>query len=244
MISLIISLLFGTLIGFLIGFFIYPGFGIFLGIIAAIVTFFFLLRFFSKKLQEIFTIANVEIQKQNSEKAIEILKTGYKYNNWQFLVAAQINSQIGVILYTQKKFGEAYKFLQKSNPRIYMAYCMLAIGHIKNGQKEKAEQALYLVQKLNKKEPFVYSMSAYLLETELNNKEKALEAIHTGLKHMPNNQNLTEHLLSLQNNKKFKMEKYGDIWYQMMLDKNVMAKLQKKYMAAHQHRMGMSKKIR
>jgi len=245
MISLAISIPGGILLGAIIGALTgYWGFGIFIALLTSIALFFFLTRHFSRQLQTLFNVANNEIQKQNMERAIEILKSGYKLKNWLFLVKAQIDSQIGVILYTQKKFGEAYKFLQNSNPRIYMGYCMLAIGHMKNGKKDKAEEALSLVQKFNKKEAFVYSLSAYLYENEFKNSEKAIEALNKGMKHLPNNQNIKDHLLAIQNNKNFKMDKYGDTWYQMMLERNVVNKLQKKYMKSQQRKVNINKKAR
>ena len=105
------------------------------------------------------------------KKAIETLKDGYEIGKWAFLGKAQVDSQIGVILYTQKKFGEAYKYLQKSNPRIFQAYCMLIVGHIKNKKIKEAKEAITLLIKLNKKEPFVYSFAGYIYANELKEKE-------------------------------------------------------------------------
>jgi len=133
MLSLVFAIIAGLVSGTVLGFIIpYIGAAITLGAIVTIVVFIFLAKHFSKQLQMLFASANVEIQKQNFDIAIEIIKSGYRLKNWQFLVGAQISSQIGMILYSQKKFGEAYKYLQKSNPRLFLPYCMLAIGHLKH----------------------------------------------------------------------------------------------------------------
>lgn len=238
MFSSILGVLGGVLIGLLTGILTtYYSFGIFIGFIAAVVLFIFLNRRFTGMLQNIFFQANAELQKQRVDKAIEILKEGYKYNRWAFLVKAQIDSQIGIILYTQKKFGEAYKYLQNANARIHIAYAMLIIGHIKNGKKEKAIEAIPMLIKFNKKEAFVYSLMAYIYEEELNDREHAIEILQKGLKSLPNNQNLNDHLLAMQNNKKFKMEKYGEVWYQMMLEKKGISRLQQKYIRDQQKSM-------
>ncbi len=243
MYSLIISIVIGLAVGTAASFW-YLGFGIFIGLAVTLASFILFGRKFSGKLQAIFNRANVEIQKQNPERAMEILEEGYALNKWQFMVKSQIESQIGVILYTQKKFGEAYKHLINANPRIYVAYAMLIIGHVKNHKEKEAENGIYLLTKMNKKEAFVHSLSAYIYENELNDRKKALEALKKGLKFLPNNSNLHEHLNDLQNNKQFKMSRYGDVWYQMMLDKNVAAKLQQKYMKAQNRRVNIKKNMR
>jgi len=101
-----------------------------------------------------------------------------------------------------------------------------------------------MAQKLNKKEAFVYSFSAYMYENELGDIEKALAAITAGLKQIPNNTNLQDHQQALQNNKRFKMSKYGENWYQLMLEKNMVNKLQQKYLKAQQRRVNIKKKQR
>jgi len=107
---------------------------------------------------------------------------------------------------------------------------MLIIGHIKNNKKDEALKAIPLVMKFNKKEAFVFSVAAYLFEEEFDDKLAAIDALKKGLKNIPANHNLNEHLLAIQNNKKYKMDHWGDMWLQLMLDKNAVQKLQQKYM--------------
>lgn len=244
MLGLAISIAAGIAAGIIIGFLVNIGFGIFIGIFAAIGLFIFFTRYFSKKLQTVFNAANTEIQKQQFERAISTLKEGYRYNNYAFLVKAQIDSQIGVILYTQKKFGEAYKYLQHSNPRIMMGYLMLIIGHIKNNKTRDIDNDIKMLIRFNKKDPFVYSAVAYLYEEELNDRDKALEILNKAAKAMPDNQKIIEHLTAFQNNKPFKMEKYGEMWYQLMLDRKGISRLQNKMMRDQQKSMKVRTKIR
>lgn len=244
MLGLAISIAAGIAAGIIIGFFVNIGFGIFIGMFVAIGLFIFFTRYFSKKLQTVFNAANTEIQKQQFERAVSILKSGYRYNNYAFLVKAQIDSQIGVILYTQKKFGEAYKYLQHSNPRIMMGYLMLIIGHIKNNRTRNIDNDIKMLIRFNKKDPFVYSAVAYLYEEELNDRDKALEILNKAAKAMPDNQKIIEHLTAFQNNKPFKMEKYGEMWYQLMLDRKGITRLQNKMMRDQQKSMKVRTKIR
>lgn len=244
MLSLLFSLLIGAAVGIVTGFLVNYGLGIFLGIFAAFGMFIFFTRFYSKKLQELFTMANVDIQKQHFDRAIVTLKSGYKYNRYAFLVKAQIDSQIGIILYTQKKFGEAYKHLQNSNPRIMMGYLMLIIGHIKNNKTKNIDRDIDLLLRFNKKDPFAYSAVAHLYEEELNNREKAMAVITKAAKIMPENQKIQDHLIAFQNNKPYKMEKYGEMWYQLMLDKKGITRLQNKMVKDQQKSMKVRSKVR
>ena len=56
---------------------------------------------------------------------------------------------------------------------------------------------------------------------------------------MPDNPKIKEHLLAFQNNKEFKMEKYGEQWYQLMLDRKGLTKLQNKMIKNQQKSMGV-----
>lgn len=239
MFSLLISLGIGIAAGLLIGFLVNAGLGIFLGLFGFLAAFIFFQRFFSKKLQAIFMEANTDIQKQHFDRAIETLKEGYRYNKYAFLVQAQIDTQIGIILYSQKKFGEAYKYLKNSNPRIMMGYLMYIIGCIKNKKTENIDKNIDLLIRFNKKDPFVYSAIAYIYEEELDDREKALATLMKAAKIMPENPKIKEHLLAFQNNKEFKMEKYGEQWYQLMLDRKGLTKLQNKMIKNQQKSMGV-----
>ncbi len=244
MLSLLIAVLVATVIGGIIGYFVNIGFGIFTGIVITAALFFYLTRLFSKKLESVFLQANGELQKQHPERAIAILKEGYKFNHYAFLVKAQIDSQIGIILYTQKKFGEAYKYLKNSNPRILVAYGMMIIGHIKNNKKEAVDRDVKLLLRFNKKDPFAYSLCAYIYENELKDREKALSVFNKGLKVMPENPKLKEHFTAFQNNRQYKMDKYGEIWYQMMLDKKGLSRLQNKMVRSQQKSMKVKNRVR
>ena len=239
MYSLLISLGIALVVGLILGIFVNVGLGIFLGIFAFFAAFIFFQRTFSKKLQAVFLAANMEIQKQHFDRAIEVLKEGYRYNKYAFLVQAQIDTQIGIIIYSQKKFGEAFKYLKNSNPRIMMGYLMYIIGCIKNKNTENIDKNIDLLIRFNKKDPFVYSTVAYLYEEELGNRDKALETLTKAAKIMPDNPKIKEHLLAFQNNKEFKMDKYGEQWYQLMLDRKGLTRLQNKMIKNQQKSMGV-----
>ena len=82
-------------------------------VVVIIATNFFMGRHFLNKLKELFGNVEKDLKAGRYEKAIERLKSGYKFSNWQFFVKEQINAQIGIILYSTKKFEEALGYLEK-----------------------------------------------------------------------------------------------------------------------------------
>ena len=121
---------------------------------------------------------------------------------------------------------------------------MYIIGCIKNKKTENIDKNIDLLIRFNKKDPFVYSAIAYIYEEELDNRDKALETLTKATKIMPDNPKIKEHLLAFQNNKEFKMEKYGEQWYQLMLDRKGLSKLQNKMIKNQQKSMGVKNFVR
>jgi Tfp pilus assembly protein PilF len=55
---------------------------------------------------------------------------------------------------------------------------------------------------------------------QINKKDKAISILQKGLTILPNDKNLNISLTNLQNNKKIKLNVYGDEWYQFRLEKH------------------------
>ena len=137
MYTLLLGLLVGIITGYL-GFLIYPSYVLAgLTFVAGVLVFnFFMGRYFMKKITEVFNSTEKDIKAGKADIAIEKIKTGYKYSKWQFLVREQIDSQIGIILYANKRFDEALPYLKKSLKSNWMAMSMLAAYYYK--QKDYA----------------------------------------------------------------------------------------------------------
>ena len=137
MYTLLLGLLVGIVTGYL-GFLIYPSYVLAsLTFVAGVLVFnFFMGRYFMKKITEVFNSTEKDIKAGKADIAIEKMKTGYKYSKWQFLVREQIDSQIGIILYANKRFDEALPYLKKSLKSNWMAMSMLAAYYYK--QKDYA----------------------------------------------------------------------------------------------------------
>lgn len=164
MYTLLIGLLFGVVTGYL-GFLIYPSYILAsLTFVAGVLVFnFFMGRYFMKKLTEIFNSTEKDIKSGKTDIAIEKLKTGYKYSKWQFLVKEQIDSQIGIILYANKRFDEALPYLKKALKSNWMAMSMLAAYYYRQKDYTNMKAVMEKSSKANKKDSFTQCLYAYFL---------------------------------------------------------------------------------
>ncbi len=209
------------------------------GILAAVGLYFYLSRRTWKQVEELIKSAlslleplrNRPDLAQNQERVnalvdetIKKLKEGYRFAKWQFMVRSQINSQIGIILFSIKKdTTAAMEYLQKSFQRNWVSQGMLAVAWMKKHQPEKMEETFEIAVRLNKKEDLLWNLYAYCLQ-KIKRQDKAIEVLGRAQKILPNNKYLIDNLVALQNNKKMKMKDYGEQWYQFNLEKPPMQK--------------------
>lgn len=171
---------------------------------------------FLKKITDLFKSVEKDLQAGRTEKAVEKLKAGYPLAKWQFLVREQIDSQIGIIYYTAKKFNEADEYLPNAFSKNWMAMSMLGASHYKKGEMDKVKKVMDKAVKGAPKEGFVYALYAWFL-SENGEKEKALEILTKGVNKNPVDERLSSALDALKNGRKLKMQNYGNYWLQMHL---------------------------
>lgn len=171
-----------------------------------------------KKLMSVFKEVEKDLKNNRFEKAINRLKDAYKYSRWQFFVKEQINSQIGIILYMQRKFDEAKEYLEKGFSKNWMGMAMLSALYFKEKNYDKVKSTLDKAIKNSPKEGFLYSLYAYFL-VEMGEKDKALDILVKGSKKAPLDDKLESNLEALKNGKKMKMKNYGTLWMQLNIEK-------------------------
>jgi predicted Zn-dependent protease len=189
-----------------------------LGLLAGVALFIYLGRRVQGQLEQVFTRASEALKKQQWDPAIEIMKEGYRFNKWQFLVKGSIDGQIGVVQYLRKKNDEAEPLLRSASYQHYIAKAMLGILQWKRGEKKQARLTFQLALKSGKKESLLYAVYAYVLN-EMKDREKAVAILNQGLSVCKDDERLLVNRNSLQNNKPMKMKVYGDQWYQFMLER-------------------------
>ncbi|PLX67522.1 MAG: hypothetical protein C0603_09015 [Denitrovibrio sp.] len=217
MYTLIISVAVSTALALGLYFITYSVFWpLFLMVVGILGLNFFIGKRMLNKLTALFGSVEKDIQANRVEKAIEKLKTGYAYAKWQFMVKEQIDSQIGIIYYTNRQFDQAGPYLENAFSKNWMAMAMYASHTYKSGDMDKVRKIMDKGIKGAPKEPFMYSLYAYFL-IEKGDKEKAIEVLTKGVEKNPIDDRLSSSLDGVKNGKKLKMQNYGNYWLQMHL---------------------------
>ncbi len=210
-VAVALAVAFGTNFGWIAS--VVPGV---LGFLAAYLT---LARRTWKQLQAIFDAAQKELQAQRFERAIQGLQGGFRLAPWQFLVASQLHSQIGVLLYIKQDFDAALPHLEKSYARHWVAAAMLAVSRYRRKDTAGAVKAFEEAAKSNKKEGLVWCVYAWCLDKE-GRHDQAVQVMARAAKANPSDEKVKSALQALQNEKRLKLGKlYGEQWFQFHLER-------------------------
>jgi tetratricopeptide (TPR) repeat protein len=201
-------------------------------VVGFLVTNFLLARRVGKKVQDLATRAQKEIASAQGaldpkqaqvrfEKAIDVLKEGFRYDKWQFMVASELHSNIGILEYVRKEFDAARPHLEKAGPRGSAgARAKAMLGCLAFQKKDEAQMraAFELAVKAGKKEPIVWATYAWCLD-KLDKRDEAIKVLARAVEANPADEKLKASMVSLQNEKKLKMKAYAPEWYQFHLEK-------------------------
>ena len=189
------------------------------GLLAVGVSYYLLARRTWKKLEALMATVQKELMAQKLDRALQTLEGGFALAPWQFLVAAQIHSQIGVLRYVRQDFAGALPHLEKSFSRHGIARAMLAVAWYKKKDLEKMRKVFDDAAKDNKKEGLLFAAWAWIEEEE-GDHERAIAVLARGLKGNPGDEKLKAAAQALQNDKRLKLGKlYGEQWFQFHLEK-------------------------
>jgi tetratricopeptide (TPR) repeat protein len=188
------------------------------GLLAAGVAYFLAARRTWKRLEALFEETQRELQAQRFEKGIQVLQRGFVLAPWQFLVASQLHSQLGVLHYVLKDFDQALPHLEKSFSRHWVARAMLGVQRWRQRDLAGMEETFQQAVKANKKEGLVWCAYAWLLDKE-GRHDDAVKLLGRGAAANPADEKLKAALQALQNDKKLKLGKlYGEQWFQFHLE--------------------------
>jgi tetratricopeptide (TPR) repeat protein len=192
---------------------------IFPGILATAIAYFVLARRTWKRLEGLFEAMQREVQAQRFDKAVQTLQAGFALAPWQFLVASQLHSNIGVLLYLKSDVDAALPHLEKSFARNWVARGMLGAARYRKRDLEGTTKILGDAVKSNKKEGVLWSLYAWILEKE-DRHEEAIAVLGRAVQANPSDEKLKSSLQALQNGKKLKLGKlYAEQWFQFMLER-------------------------
>lgn len=162
------------------------------------------------------------------DRAIGILKEGYAYEKWQFLVRAQIDGQIGQLLYMAKKYDVAEKYLKNAMKRHWTAKAMLGALYYKQKKHDQMKEVFEEAVEANKKESLLWNLYAYCL-WKINERDEAIQVLNRALENISSDEKTQQNLRALQNDRKMKMRGWNMMWYQFHLDAPPMARQQVRF---------------
>jgi tetratricopeptide (TPR) repeat protein len=191
---------------------------VFPGLLAATVAYFVLARRTWKRLEAIFAAMQKDVQAQKIDKAVQTLQGGFVLAPWQFLVASQLHSNIGILLFLKKDEEAALPHLEKSFSRNWIARGMLGVTRYRKRDLEGARKVFEDAVKTNKKEGVLWSAYAWILEKE-GRHEDAIAVLSRAVAANGADEKLKTSLQALQNGKRLKLGKlYHEQWFQFRLE--------------------------
>jgi len=220
MINLAISLAAGILVGILVAVTTRLGAtaAVIPGTVVAVAVYLVLVRRTWKQLEGIFDAVQKELQAQRVDRALQILQSGFRLAPWQFLVAAQIHSNIGILHFVKGETEAALPHLQKSFSRNWIARAMLGVTRYRARDLPGAIRVFDEAVKVNKKEGLLWQVYAWILEKEDRHAE-AIALLGRATAANPSDEKLKSSLQALQNDKKLKLGKlYAEQWFQFRLE--------------------------
>ncbi|ABS26457.1 M48 family metallopeptidase [Anaeromyxobacter sp. Fw109-5] len=192
---------------------------VFPALLAATIAYFLLARRTWKQLEAVFEGMQADVRAQKLDKAVQTLQGGFRLAPWQFLVAAQLHSNIGILLFIRQDLDAALPHLEKSFSRNWIARGMLGVARYKRRDLDGMKRVFEDAVKTNKKEGVLWSAYAWILE-ELNRHADAIAVLGRAVQANPSDEKLKGSLQLLQNGKKLKLGKvYGEQWFQFMLER-------------------------
>lgn len=189
------------------------------GVLATSVAYFVLARRTWKRLESVFEAMQREVQAQKLDKAVQTLQAAFVLAPWQFLVAAQLHSNIGILLYIKQDLEAALPHLEKSFSRNWLARGMLAVARYRKRDLDGMTKVFGDAVKSNKKESVLWSAWAWILEKE-GRHEEAIGVLARAAKANPSDEKIKASMQALQNGKKLKLGKlYSEQWFQFLLER-------------------------
>ncbi|MEZ4461985.1 MAG: hypothetical protein R3E66_20150 [bacterium] len=119
-----------------------------------------------RDLESYFTRAQEELKAQHIDRAVDILKEAYPLGKKQFLVAPQVDGQIGTILFMSRRFDESEPYLKRSFNRNWIPRAMLGVLYYKRKKNEDMKAVFEDAVKHNRAGPSVEPVRVLPVEDE------------------------------------------------------------------------------
>ena len=104
-----------------------------------------------------------DLQAGRIDKAVEVLKSAFPLASQQFLLASQLHSALGVLLYGKKDFDAALPHLQRAFFRDWQAQTTLGALYYKREEYGEMEKTFEKAVAAGKNQPLAWSVYAWCL---------------------------------------------------------------------------------
>jgi tetratricopeptide (TPR) repeat protein len=159
-----------------------------------------------------------DLQAGRIDKAVETLKSAFPLASQQFLLASQLHSALGVLLYGKKDFDAALPHLQRAFFRDWQAQTTLGALYYKRDEYDAMEKTFEKAVAAGKNQPLAWSVYAWCLN-KAGKREAAQQVLTRAVEANPSDDRLKSNLTALQNDKRMKMQAYEPEWFQFHLER-------------------------
>lgn len=195
--------------------------GLVVGLLGGVGVGVLLLRRTRKPIEATMKEVEAHMKNQRFEKAIAALEAMRPTARWQPGLGSSLEAQIGMVRYAHmREFEAARPHLEKSHPKVWQAWAMLAAAHFKKERWDEMRATFEKAVKRNKKEAMLWLTYGYC-EWRRNAKDQALAVLNRGLKECPSDERLKNQVGALQNGKKMKMPAHDPEWLALHLERSV-----------------------
>ena len=187
------------------------------GIIAIIVAAIILLRRVGKMVNPVVEEAQRHLQGGRRELALKSLRDGLRFRHWHPLLAPQLRTQIGLLLYDQGDLDGALAELKHASKKPWESPAFLGCAYFKKRDEAGMKKAFDKAVKVGKSDDLAWTVYAWCLVAR-GKKAEATALLKRALEKIPGNERLQNNLELVEQGKKMKVAPYGDRWARFGLD--------------------------
>jgi tetratricopeptide (TPR) repeat protein len=187
------------------------------GVIAMVVAAIVLMRRVGKMVNPLIEQVQGHLKGGRRELALKALRDGLRFERWHPLLAPQLHTQIGLLLYDEGKVDEALAELEKGSKRPWESPAFLGCAYFKKRDEEHMKRAFEKAVKVGEKDDLAWTVYAWCMQAR-DKKAEAVAILKRAVEKLPANERLRNNLELVEGGKKMKVAPYGDRWARFGLD--------------------------
>ncbi|MDB4968813.1 MAG: hypothetical protein JWN44_4502 [Myxococcales bacterium] len=187
------------------------------GVIATIIAAIVLMRRIGKMINPVVEEAQRHLQGGRRELALKALREGLRFRMWHPLLASQLRTQIGLLLYDQGDIDGALEELKHASSRPWESPAFLGCAYFKKKDEEQMKSAFEKAVKVGEKDDLSWTVYAWCLASR-EKKAEAVAVLKRAVEKIPGSERLKNNLELVEGGKKMKVAVYGDRWARFGLD--------------------------